>query len=168
MSFVLQPWQFLLIVLTGWINRDQQAAIEYLRAENRVLKELLRKNRVLLNDDQRRRLAVPGKVLGLQRLKNLAGIVTPEKILRWHRQLIAAKWDHSSKRSKAVGRPATSQGIVDLVLRFARENPTWGYNRLQQSETGFAAVSQTRFEFVLRKIHENPEIRSVGANDLFQ
>jgi len=131
MNFLLQPWQFLLIVLAGWINRDQQAAIEYLRAENRVLKELLGKKRVLLNDDQRRRLAVPGKVLGLQRLKDLAGIVTPETILRWHRQLIAAKWDFANRRKPSVGRPPTNQEIVDLVLRFARENPTWGYDRIQ-------------------------------------
>ena len=131
MSFVLQPWQFLLIVLAGWINRDQQAAIEYLRAENRVLKELLGKKRVLLNDDQRRRLAVPGKVLGLQKLRDLAGIVTPETILRWHRQLIAAKWDYSEKRRKTAGRPAVPQEIVNLVLRFARENQTWGYDRIQ-------------------------------------
>ena len=131
MSFVLQPWQFLLIVLAGWINRSQQDAIEYLRAENRVLKELLRKKRILLNDDQRRRLAVPGKVLGLQRLRDLAGIVTPETILRWHRQLIAAKWDFANRRKQSVGRPAVAQEIVDLVLRFARENPTWGYDRIQ-------------------------------------
>ncbi|MCA9093635.1 MAG: hypothetical protein KDA68_09130 [Planctomycetaceae bacterium] len=65
MCFTLHPWQFLLIVLAGWMNRDQQAAIEDLRAENRVLQELLGKKRVLLSDDQRRRLAVPGKVLGL-------------------------------------------------------------------------------------------------------
>jgi len=120
-----------LIALAGWINRDQQEAIEYLRAENRVLKELLGKKRVLLNDDQRRRLAVPGKVLGLRRLRDLAGIVTPETILSWHRQLIAAKWDYSEKRQKTVGRPAIPQEIVDLVLRFARENPTWGYDRIQ-------------------------------------
>jgi len=131
MSFILQPWQFLLIVLAGWINRDQQATVEYLRAENRVLKELLGKKRVLLNDDQRRRLAVPGKVLGLRRLRDLAGIVTPETILRWHRQLIAAKWDHSAKRKQSVGRPAVTQEIADLVLRFARENLTWGYDRIQ-------------------------------------
>ena len=45
--------QFLLLVLAGWVNRQQQDAIEYLRTENRVLREKLGKKRILLNDDQR-------------------------------------------------------------------------------------------------------------------
>jgi putative transposase len=52
------------VILAGWVNRQQQAVIEYLRTENQVLKEKLGKKRILLNDDQRRRLAVKGKVLG--------------------------------------------------------------------------------------------------------
>jgi len=131
MQFVLHPWQLLLIVIAGWMNRGQQEAIEYLRTENQVLQELLGRKRILLKDSQRCRLAVKGKILGLRRLRDLAGIVTPETILRWHRKLIAAKWDHSQKRQKSVGRPAVPQEIVDLVLRFARENPTWGYDRIQ-------------------------------------
>ena len=64
MSFILQPWQLYLVILAGWINRQQQEVIEYLRTENQVLKEKLGKKRILLNDDQRRRLAVKGKILG--------------------------------------------------------------------------------------------------------
>ena len=60
MNFVLRPWQLLLLILAGWINRDQQDAIEYLLTENQVLREKLGKRRILLNDDQRRRLAVKG------------------------------------------------------------------------------------------------------------
>ena len=60
MNFVLRPWQLLLLILAGWINRDQQDAIEYLLTENQVLREKLGKHRILLNDDQRRRLAVKG------------------------------------------------------------------------------------------------------------
>ncbi len=130
-EFVLHPWQFLLIGVAGWINRSQQEAIEYLRTENQVLREVVGKKRILLNDDQRRRLAVKGKVLGLARLRELAGIVTPETILRWHRRLVARKWDCSDKRDAKVGRPIVEQEIVDLVLKFARENPTWGYDRIQ-------------------------------------
>ena len=115
----------------GWINRSQQEAIEYLRTENQVLREVVGKKRILLNDDQRRRLAVKGKMLGLQRLRELAGIVTPETILRWHRRLVARKWNFSDRRPPSPGRPPVVQEIVDLVLKFARENPTWGYNRIQ-------------------------------------
>ncbi len=124
MDSVLHPWQFLLIGMAGWINRSQQDEIEYLRTENQVLREVVGKRRILLNDDQRKRLAVKGKVLGLARLRELAGIVTPETILRWHRRLVARKWDCSDRRQPSPGRPVVEQVIVDLVLKFAPENPT--------------------------------------------
>ena len=60
----LHPWQLLLLILAGWINRRQQDAVEYLITENRILKQKLGKKRILLSDDQRRQLAVKGKILG--------------------------------------------------------------------------------------------------------
>ena len=125
-----QPWHLLLLILGGWINSRQQDAIEYLLTENRVLREKLGKKRILLNDDQRRLLAVKGKILGRKMLEHLAGIVTPETILRWHRELVARHWDYSGRR-KAAGRPAVTPEIVELVLRIAKESPTWGYDRIQ-------------------------------------
>jgi putative transposase len=126
----LQPWQLLLLVLAGWVNRQQQDAIAYLRTENRILREKLGKKRILLNDDQRCRLAINGKILGRKMLDELAGIVTPETILRRHRELVARHWDYSTRR-KAGGRPAVSAEIVELVLRLARESPSWDYERIQ-------------------------------------
>ena len=116
MKSVLQPWHLLLFILAGWVNRHQQDVVEYLRTENQV--EKLGKKRILLNDDQRRRLALKGKVLGRKALKEITTIVTPDTILRWHRELVARKWDYSQK----VGRPPLSKEIVELVLRMAREN----------------------------------------------
>ena len=84
MNFVLKPWQLLLLILAGWINRHQQSAIEYLLTENKVLREKLGKRRILLNDTQRRRLAVKGKVLGRKSLDRLAQIVRLDTLLRWH------------------------------------------------------------------------------------
>jgi putative transposase len=130
MKTILHPWQILLLVLAGWINRQQQNSIEYLIAENRILREKLGKKRILLNDDQRRRLAIKGKILGRKALAEICSIVTPETILRWHRKLIAEKWDYSERRKKQ-GRPSTDKEIVELLIRMARENPTWGYNRIQ-------------------------------------
>ena len=104
--------------------------IEYLRTENQVLREKLGKKRILLNDDQRRRLAVKGKFLGRKMLQEIGTIFTPDMILRWHRLLVARKWDHSGKR-KPVGRPRLRPIIVDLILWFANENSTWGYDRIQ-------------------------------------
>lgn len=64
MNLVLTSWYLLVAVLAGWINRQQQEAIEYLRTENAVLRNTLGTKRILLNDDQRRRSASKGKVLG--------------------------------------------------------------------------------------------------------
>ena len=122
MDFILQPWQLCLVILASWMGREQQAVIDYLRAENRVLKEKLGKRRILLNDDQRRRLAVKGKVLGRKMLEEVGAVFTPDTILRWHRMLVAKKWDYSHRRQK-VGRPPVSDEVRLLVVRMATENP---------------------------------------------
>jgi len=128
MNYILQPWQFLLFALVGWVHRQQQQAIEYLRTENQVLRENLGKKRILLNDNQRRRLAIKGKVLGRKALHQIATIVTPDTILRWHRQLVARKWTYARR---SPGRAGVLRAIQRLVLRMAEENPTWGYTRIQ-------------------------------------
>jgi hypothetical protein len=130
MDFIFRPWQLYFVILAGWVHRQQQAVIEYLRTENQVLKEKLGKKRILLNDDQRRRLAVKGKVLGRKLLGEIGTLFTPDTILRWHRMLVARKWDYSQRRT-SVGRPRVRQAIVDLVVRLARENVSWGYDRIQ-------------------------------------
>jgi len=145
-----QPWHLLLLTLAGWINSRQQAAIEYLLTENRVLREKLGKKRILLNDDQRRRMAVKGKILGRKMLEHLAGIVTPETILRWHRELVARHWDYSGRR-KAAGRPPVTLEIVELVLRIAKESPTWGYDRIQGALANLGHhISDTTVANILR------------------
>ena len=130
MSFILQPWHVFFMFLAGWVNRQQHEIIAYLRTENQVLREKLGKKRILLSDDQRCRLAVKGKVLGRRLLGEIGTLVTADTILRWHRMLVANKWDYSERR-KSVGRPRKGRATVDLVLRIARENPTWGFDRIQ-------------------------------------
>jgi putative transposase len=131
MNFVLQPWQLLLAILAGWSNRQQQEIIESLRSENQILKEKLGKRRILLTDDQRRRLAVKGKVLGRKLLESVGTLFTPDAILRWHRLLVAQKWDFSDRAKKKPERPPVADEIRALVARLASENPTWGYDRIQ-------------------------------------
>ncbi len=128
MASVLQPWQVLVTALAGWITRQQDAVVEYLREENRVLKQQLGRRRLRLTDDQRRRLAVRGKAIGRRALDEVASLVTPDTILRWHRQLIAEKWTHKRRRQ---GRPGVMRAIAELTVRMARENPRWGYSRIQ-------------------------------------
>ena len=117
MSFVLQPWQLLVIILTGWLNRQQQAVTDFLLTEVQVLKAAQGKRRSRLSDDRRRRLAIKGKALGRGALQEIATIVTPDTILQWHRQLVAAKWDYSERRRSESGRPPVSAEITQLILR---------------------------------------------------
>jgi putative transposase len=124
----------LLLILAGWINQQQQNAIEYPIAENRILREKIGRRRILLTDDQRRRLAIKGMVLGRKALAEICSIVTPETILSWHKNLIAEKWDYSKCRKK-LGHPRTDKEIVELLVQMAKENPTWGYNRIQGALT---------------------------------
>lgn len=90
------PLQMLLTMLAGWVNEHQRSVIVYLQEENRVLKELHGKKRLRFNDEQRRRLVAKGRVLGRRVLQQMGTLVTPDTILRWHRELIARKVDESS------------------------------------------------------------------------
>ena len=90
MSTFVSPQIFLVLLLAGWLNQEQQKILEYLQEENRVLKVQLGQ-RLGLSDEQRRRLSAKGKELGRKLLAEVATLVTPDTILRWHRELIARK-----------------------------------------------------------------------------
>jgi putative transposase len=123
------PLQFLMLIFAGWVNRHQQDVIEYLQEENRALREQLGGKRLRFTDQQRRRLAVKAKQVGRRGLFEIETLVTPDTLLRWHRQLIARKYNGSKRRSP--GRPRTASEIGELVLRMARDNPRWGYTRIR-------------------------------------
>src|ERR1700686_1847173 len=129
MPRVLDPFRFVLIAVARWMNQRQLQMIDYLREENRVLREQPGGRRMRLNDDQRRRLAAKAKGLGRKLLAEVATIVTPETLLAWHRKLIAEKYDGSNKRSP--GRPRTTGEVGALVVRMGEENQDWGYRRIQ-------------------------------------
>ena len=121
--------QFLVLTVAGWVNRHQEDLIDYLREENRILREERGPRPLRLTDAQRRRLAVRGQRLGRRALVQVANIVTPDTILRWYRRLIAQKYDGNPRRRR--GRPMMRREIADLVVQMAGENPQWGYSRIQ-------------------------------------
>ena len=145
MNFILHPWQLLVMILAGWIHDEQQKIIDFYRAQLVAMMQAQGKKRLLLTDDQRRILAVKGKSLGRKALMELSTIVTPDTILRWHRHLVARKWDYSQRRAKRAARPPISDEVKQLAVRLARENPSWGYDRIQGalSNLGHVVSDQT-------------------------
>jgi transposase InsO family protein len=122
------PFQFVVAMLCGWLQREREDALAYLREENRVLKARLEGRRLRLDDHERRRLAELGHRVGRRVLTEVATIVTPDTILRWHRELIARKWTYRGGHARRSGLQAH---VRSLVIRMATENPTWGYTRIQ-------------------------------------
>jgi hypothetical protein len=117
-------------MVAGWLQRHQQHVIPYFHEEHRVLKAQLGGRRLRLTDTERRRLAALASPLGRQRLTGLATLATPDTLLRWDKRLMADQFD-GSKQRKARGRPRVAEDVEQLVMRMARENPTWGYRRIQ-------------------------------------
>ena len=70
--------RFIILLVAGWVNRQQLAQIEYLIEESAVLREHLPGRRIMFTDSQRRRLALKAQALGRRSLKQIAGIVTPD------------------------------------------------------------------------------------------
>ena len=85
MNTLPQTIRFLLPTFAGWVSRHQQDVIDYIKEENRVLKEQLGGKRLRFTDDQRRRLTVKSKALGRKGLAKIECVVTPDTILRWYR-----------------------------------------------------------------------------------
>jgi transposase InsO family protein len=117
------------MVVSGWVHRQQLIVIEYLQTENRLLKERLRGKRIRFTDAERALLARKARAVGRKTLLKLETFVTPDTLMRWHRRLVAQKWDYSKRRGP--GRPGIMREISELVVRMAMENPQWGYTRIQ-------------------------------------
>ena len=77
----IKPIEMLLVMLAGWMNRHQQDVIEYLRQENKILREKLGKKRIILDDNQRMRLARFGERLGRKVLTDVCCIFSPDTLL---------------------------------------------------------------------------------------
>jgi putative transposase len=129
MNSVPSTLAFLLMIFAGWVNRQQLIVIEYLQAENGMLRERLKGRRLRFTDAERVLLARKAQAVGRKALLELGTIVTPDTLLRWHRELISRKFDFSHRRQP--GRPGTLRVITELIVRMALDNPRWGYTRIQ-------------------------------------
>ncbi len=89
-------------------------------------------------------------------------LVTPDTILRWHRDIVRRRWTARSNRGK-TGRPATRRNIRALVLRLARENRDWGYRRIDGELAGLGVgVSASAGWVILKNAGIDPAARRSG------
>src|SRR6267378_4413164 len=121
-------WLQLLAYVTGSINQELLLRNEYLAAENHILKSQIQ-GRLRLSDGERATLAGMAKRLRRKALQEIACIAKPDTILAWYRKLVAQKFDGSKKRGLS-GRPGVDAAIEELVVKLARENCGWGYDRI--------------------------------------
>lgn len=133
-----RKWLRLLAYVTGGVNQELLLQIEYLTAENRILRTKL-PARLRLNDTERATLADIGNLLGRKALKEIASIAKPDTILAWYRKLIANKFNSAKKRD-CPGRPRISLELETLVVRMARENRGWGYDRIAGALSNLGSV----------------------------
>ncbi len=121
-------WKRILAYISGSVDEELQLRNEYLATENKILRSQI-EGRLKLTDGERISLAEIGKKLGRKALEEVANIVKPETILAWHRGLIAKKFD-GSKNRKYPGCPRIDKEIEALVVAIAKENRSWGYDRI--------------------------------------
>jgi putative transposase len=121
-------WVRILAYITGTVDQELLLRNEYLAAENRILKAQL-KTRLRLTDAERVTLAEIAYRLGRKALEDVANAAKPDTILGWYRKLVARKFDGSRSR-RYPGRPRIDDQIEQLVLRMAKENADWGYDRI--------------------------------------
>jgi transposase len=136
-------WVRILAYITGTVDQEMLLRNEYLAAENRILKAQL-KTPLRLTDAERMTLAEIAHRLGRKALEDVANVVKPDTLLGWYRRLIARKFDGSKSR-RYPGRPRIDDEIEQWVVRMAKENSDWGYDRIvgAMANLGYRLSDQT-------------------------
>src|SRR5216683_5035666 len=136
-------WKKLLGSITASVDEELRLRNAYLAAENRVLRQQIQ-GRVQLTASERKALAAMGQKLGRKALEEMATVAKPNTILAWHRTFADQPCDHAQSQT-SVGRPRIKKGLEDLVVRMARENRSWGYDRIvgALANLGYTISDQT-------------------------
>ena len=136
-------WLRILAYITGTVDQELLLRNEYLAAENRILKAQL-KTPLRLTDAERMTLAEIAHRLGRKALEDVANVVKPDTLLGWYRRFIARKFDGSKSR-RYPGRPRIDDEIEQWVVRMAKENSDWGYDRIvgAMANLGYRLSDQT-------------------------
>ncbi len=163
MIFLLlaQVWSVLLdlIWLTRRAERDKDIEILLLRQQLGILQRKHAHPPRISRWEKLTLLVLVGKLTALTnnaraRLAQVVFLFKPETLLKWHRELVRRKWTY--RKGVSRGRPAIVAALEALILRLAKENPTWGYGKLEGElgKLGFA-IGRSTIRTVLKR-HQVP------------
>jgi hypothetical protein len=141
------------------IDKELYNAIDYLKTQVEVLVEHQEKQnkRIILTNSQRIRVAAKAKKLSRKMLDHCTALFCADTVIGWYNKLIAEKYDGTSSRGK-VGRPPITLEIVNLVIKFKKENPRWGYQKItDQVEYLGYKISKTSVKNILIENGYNPD-----------
>ena len=150
-------WVRILAYITGTVDQELLLRNEYLATENRILRAQI-KGRLLLSDAERKTLADIGYRLGRKALEDVANAAKPDTILGWYRKRVARKFDGAHARHHP-GRPRIEPELEKLVVRMAKENLGWGYDRIvgALANLGYTLSDETVRNILRRNATPSPQ-----------
>jgi putative transposase len=147
-----------LVVLRMRSEREKEVEILVLRHQLQLLERQVARPQLCAGD--RALLAAFSRVLPRSAWSSF--LVTPATLLRWHRQLVVRRWTFPHRRQ---GRPATARAVRELVVRLARENPGWGYRRIQGELVGLGiGIAASTVWSILRAAGIEPAPRRLNSS----
>jgi len=152
-------WRLLeLLALRMRSDASKDVEILVLRQQLHVLERQVPRPRLEPSD----RIVLAALSRALPRTQWRSFFVTPDTLLRWHRQLVRRRWTSSQRRP---GRPETEIDLRQLVLRLARENPNWGYRRIQGELVGLGIgiAPSTVWRIMRRGLVRDPPCRNAAV-----